>query len=303
MTVDEYSAALISMYAAIDSRKGGKNRIGFKSLNDLFSLGHGNETRHKQILSPLTSHIATKRTERVELNRQILHHGFGTDDTILRSRIDAKDHSTLKLYRGFSKFMLEDLSLNRYTQGLSRCKLKKLATKVSLEMIQRNQAYSNLVELLFPHHVRLSIHAHDNSGPKFGIRLFGSNVRPLEGLSFDEPEMRSVDLLHVPTPWHNCLAEVSPESSLIMTKAKIVQAALSSGKFCGGWMAGTKQGMGGYFRLWPRLIPSLRYAGLFSHAINDHVEDYDDEIYFEPAAMLSSIDVDLICMRTYFGCC
>jgi pyoverdine/dityrosine biosynthesis protein Dit1 len=35
----------------------------------------------------------------------------------------------------------------------------------------RNDAYSNLVSDLFPFHIRLSIHAHNNSGPKFAIRL------------------------------------------------------------------------------------------------------------------------------------
>lgn len=38
-------------------------------------------------------------------------------------------------------------------------------------MIKRNDAYSNLVELMFPFHLRFSIHAHNNAGPKFGISL------------------------------------------------------------------------------------------------------------------------------------
>lgn len=251
-TVDKYNAQLISMYKAISQRRGGKDRIGFKSLIDLFNLKHGMAAIQNLLyFPPLPSYISTKRTEEADLSRQILDQGFKTDEAILRSRIESKQHSALKLYRGFSRFMQEDLRLNRYTKGLSRSQLKKLSSKVSFEMIQRNEAYSNLIELLFPHHIRLSIHAHDNSGPKFGIRLFGPNVRPLESLSFEAAEMSSVDLLHVPTPWHNCLVEISGHSTLIMTKSNTVKTALSSGKFGGGWIQGIQQGVAGYFRLQP----------------------------------------------------
>lgn len=240
------------MYQAISQRRGGKDRIGFRSLIDLFNLKHGMGAITKTLYVPqLPSYIPTKRTAEAELSRQILHQGFKTDEAILRSRIVSKQHSALKLYRGFSRFMQEDLRVNGYTKGLSRSKLKKLSSKVSFEMIQRNEAYSNLIELLFPHHIRLSIHAHDNSGPKFGIRLFGPNVRPLETLSFDSAEMRPVDLLHVPTPWHNCLVEVCGHSNLIMTKSHTVRTALSSGQFGGGWIQGTHHGVAGYFRLQP----------------------------------------------------
>ena len=42
----------------------------------------------------------------------------------------------------------------------SRSQQRRLAARVAFDMILRNEAYSNLVELAFPHHVRLSIHAH-----------------------------------------------------------------------------------------------------------------------------------------------
>ena len=69
-------------------------------------------------------------------------------------------------------------------------------------MIKRNDAYSNLVELMFPFHLRFSIHAHCNSGPKFGISLLsktGDNqCRPINTIQ-DHKEPRNTDLLHIPT--------------------------------------------------------------------------------------------------------
>lgn len=284
------------MYSAISQRRGGKNRIGFKSLIHLFKLEHGISTVKNILHFPrLPSYISTKRTHEADLSRQILDQGFKTDEAILRSRIDSKQQSTLKLYRGFSRFMQEDLSINRYTQGLSRSQLKKLSSKIAFEMIQRNEAYSNLIELLFPHHIRLSIHAHDNSGPKFGIRLFGPNVRPLESISAESAEMRSVDLLHVPTPWHNCLVEIGGYSNLIMTKSNTVKAALSSGKFRGGWIPGAHADTAGYFRLLPIEFMKAKIKAPLKMIADSRRDEWDEELYLrsghtDHATMMTTTD-------------
>lgn len=126
-------------------------------------------------------YVETRRTARAELCRQLLMALCQADRDVLRSLIKESDGSSLALYRGFSRFMLEDLALHPSCVRSSQSQRKKLATKVAFEMImvshlvahplvrsivpvltqcyQRNQAYSNLVELLFPQHVRLSIHA------------------------------------------------------------------------------------------------------------------------------------------------
>ncbi|KAK0724095.1 Pyoverdine/dityrosine biosynthesis protein-domain-containing protein, partial [Lasiosphaeris hirsuta] len=230
-TVDQYSEQLIKMSSAISQNRRGKDLIGFKSLVDIFDLGGDKAAAvARQLQLPaLDSRIATRRTPAAELSRQMLVHSCGTDPAALRARIKAADRGALKLYRGFSRFMSEDLSQNRHTKHLSRCKLKQLASAVAFEMMQRNDAYSNLVELFFPNHVRLSIHAHDNAGPKFGIRMFGPGVRALDRLSLSAGEARSADLLHVPTPWHNCIAVVSGQSTTVMTKAKVAREALARG--------------------------------------------------------------------------
>ena len=148
-------------------------------------------------------------------------------------------------------------------------------TNQNLKKKQRNQAYSNLVEMVFPNHIRLSIHAyvllfsllqllprssrpwrtdialpmprHPNTGPKFGIVLFDRNkVRATAALSAQSVSLLqhtqpcSSDLLHIPTPWHNCVVEVSPPPSkkehepiFLVTKAMVVRMAIERGDFVG----------------------------------------------------------------------
>ena len=48
----------------------------------------------------------------------------------------ARDPALLALYRGFSKFMLEDLATNQYARHLSRSQLRKKASEVAKEMMQ-----------------------------------------------------------------------------------------------------------------------------------------------------------------------
>jgi pyoverdine/dityrosine biosynthesis protein Dit1 len=85
---------------------------------------------------------------------------------------------------GFSRFMLDDLQAHPDGRNKSKSQRKRLAESVALEMMRRNQAYSHLVELVMPRQVRLSIHAHNNAGPKFAVSLLPkSTFRPLSSVS------------------------------------------------------------------------------------------------------------------------
>ncbi|KAI2620438.1 Pyoverdine/dityrosine biosynthesis protein-domain-containing protein [Hypoxylon sp. NC1633] len=243
--VDSYGQKLIEMNHSIALQKGNPDRVGFKSLIDLFGLwtGSGEKpswlpelTRNLQsITPPIDHHVETKKTLEAELCRCILMAGCQSQRSVLRERIESQDAATLALYRGFSRFMLEDLELHPLTQSMTRSKQKKLSSNVAFEMIMRNQAYSNLVELLFPNHIRLSIHAHNNAGPKFGIQLFDpATVRAVESLSPSGSLMTSRDLLHIPTPWHNSVVEIRGSKMLYVTKAKIAREAVAAGDMTGG---------------------------------------------------------------------
>ncbi|KAH6612193.1 Pyoverdine/dityrosine biosynthesis protein-domain-containing protein [Chaetomium sp. MPI-SDFR-AT-0129] len=240
--VDAYGGKLKAMNHTIGLRRGNVGRIGFKSLVDLFQLATvgsqqgGLSTLAQQLNIPtIDHHVNTRVTEEAEMCRRILMAGCGPQKSAVRARIDSKDPAITALYRGFSRFMLEDLEHHPHTRGMSKSQQKKLSAKVAFEMILRNQAYSNLVEMLFPNHVRLSIHAHNNAGPKFGIQLFDpSKVRAVEGLSADGELMTSLDLLHIPTPWHNSVVQLNGSDLILVTKAKLARAALKAGRVTGG---------------------------------------------------------------------
>ncbi|KAK2048791.1 pyoverdine/dityrosine biosynthesis protein [Colletotrichum somersetense] len=238
--VDVYGEQLKEMNHAIGISRGNTGRVGFRSLVDLFELDKA-KSQHKlsalqaQLNIPdIEHHVETRLTAEAELCRQILMAGCQPQESAVRAKIKSQNAAILALYRGFSRFMLEDLELHPHTQQLTRSQRKKLSSKVAFEMIMRNQSYSNLVELLLPNHVRLSIHAHNNAGPKFGIQLFDpAVVRAVEGLSPDGTPMTSRDLLHIPTPWHNCVVEVEGSPHLLVTKASVPREAMSLGGVTG----------------------------------------------------------------------
>lgn len=158
--------------------------IEFRSLTDIF---FGSQPLTSLFdpswinITDVPSLVDTQTTTLASICRALMMRTCEANSANLRAKISGQDASTLALYRGFSRFMLEDLALHRSCQNLSQSQRKKLSARVAFEMIkvgyhttqsilspllpqdltpkQRNQAYSNLVELLFPQHIRLSIHA------------------------------------------------------------------------------------------------------------------------------------------------
>ncbi|CAR24728.1 Dit1p [Lachancea thermotolerans CBS 6340] len=246
--VDEYTDRLHGFYQNLAVP--GNDAIGFAGLKELFFTGETVLDFDEEMVSDieLPHYTGSKICENSELSRRILMKGFDTDDGSLRKQILIPGHPRLHLFRGFSKFMIDDLSHLAHFKNVSRKCFKKVVSKVAFEMIKRNDAYSNLVELLFPHHMRFSIHAHTNSGPKFGVKIISGNqcrtVKSLESL--DEPSFE--DLLHIPTPWHNCVIKLG--DAYYLTKSKVVFEAITSGLYEGQWKEGGEQkNLGGHFVL------------------------------------------------------
>ena len=211
--VNTYTRKLRELYERICKNK--YDSIGFCGLNELFFsdstaiLFNRDWVREVEI-----DHFTGSQIDEIsDISRQVLMRGCDTDDGRLRRHISIKGHPRLHLYRGFSKFMTEDLSLLPYFEQTSRKQFKKLVSKIAFNMIKRNDAYSNLVELMFPNHLRLSIHAHTNQGPKFGIKVISQDqcriIRSLE----NEEEPIFEDLLHIPTPWHNCIVKFQKQGT------------------------------------------------------------------------------------------
>ncbi|KAG8412933.1 hypothetical protein J3459_013626 [Metarhizium acridum] len=138
--VDQYGVELRAMNKTIAHRLGGKDRIGFRSLPELFDYDGLVSPSQLPLVKdhlPVKPHlIATKTTVKAELCRQILNVGFRPGNKEPIEGLIANDPALLALYRGFSKFMLEDLATNKYTSHLSRSQLRKKASEVAKEMIQ-----------------------------------------------------------------------------------------------------------------------------------------------------------------------
>ncbi|SCU83289.1 LAFA_0D02740g1_1 [Lachancea sp. 'fantastica'] len=244
--VDAYTAKLHELYNSLATP--GVDAIGFVGLKELF-LGDNTMTSFDESMVSeidLPHYTGSKICEVSELSRRILMKGFDTDDGRLRQQILIPGHPRLHLFRGFSKFMMDDLSHLSHFKNSSRKGFKKVVSKVAFEMIKRNDAYSNLVELLFPHHMRFSIHAHTNAGPKFGVKIISRHqcqiVKSLDAQ--EEPSFE--DLLHIPTPWHNCVIKL--HDVYYLAKSKVAIDAITSGHYEGQWQDGSgEKDVGGHF--------------------------------------------------------
>ncbi|KAL4886022.1 Pyoverdine/dityrosine biosynthesis protein-domain-containing protein [Aspergillus karnatakaensis] len=253
--VDEYGATLATQYQQrTPNTPKDQALIQFTGLEDLFF----SSPESTAAFTPSMLHtveipqpVQTVQTERAQLCRLLLENVGGIDRTHLRTLIDRKDPDTVALYQGQSRFMLEDLGSYLSSKNIGNKQKKKIASLVAAEMIARNHAYSNLVELLFPHHIRLSIHAHNNSGPKFGIRLFPrGSVRPVHDfqtlLDVDGEGNKPLYEFQIPTPWHNTLVKVQGSGVSYLTRSSIARDAIASGEFEGVWVEGSD---GGYFEI------------------------------------------------------
>ncbi|RPA80958.1 hypothetical protein BJ508DRAFT_192692, partial [Ascobolus immersus RN42] len=246
--VDTYGQLLAQMRTGITGPSD-QHLLQFLSLPDL--LQPSNFPTALLPKSEPQTLVSTTHTPEADLCRTILTSTCGTTPSTLRSELNDPTSPTLALYRGFSKFMLEDLSTHPSFTTLSKKQQKKTASKVAWEMVLRNQAYSNLVEALFPFAVRLSIHAHSNAGPKFGIRMLQGSVKVvrnlrsiLDGVEGGEEEAG----LHVPTPWHNVVCRVTGREGWVVCKRSVLLEGVKEGRIKMGWVEGhLEAGEGGYY--------------------------------------------------------
>jgi hypothetical protein len=228
--------------------------IRFRGLTEMFFSNSDTQATFDQEwnrLFKIDHPISSQRLPEVELARNIMMTGFQSSREHFRKLIADQHPPTLNLYRGQARFMQDDLSDPKFL-AMSNKQKKKLSFTVAAEMIARNQAYSNLLELLLPNFVRLSIHAHSNRGPKFGICLFPRNaVRAIDSI-VDRHALCPSYEFQVPTPWHNSIITVEGDDLIYLGKAEIVHKAIENGEFDGGWVEDENEG--GHFRLRPKLI-------------------------------------------------
>jgi pyoverdine/dityrosine biosynthesis protein Dit1 len=126
--------------------------------------------------------ITTERLDRIELytlddvygdlgydeKRRLMTDTYGQSLESLRAEIKA-DERSLALYRGITRFMLEDGMGPAFTGTKSA--LLRDSRKRAYGVIQRSRAWSALIDREIEHSVRLSIHPQACRTSKFGIRL------------------------------------------------------------------------------------------------------------------------------------
>ncbi|KAF2967246.1 hypothetical protein GQX73_g6311 [Xylaria multiplex] len=248
--VSEYESDIQDLYRSMFAFSTDRQAIRFCGINDLF-FSEPNSMQsfdNSWILDPELVHdpIQIKVSETAELSRKLVMASCGINRQHLRKLILAQDPATLKSYRGLSRFMLQDLEGSVFA-GQSTSRKKKTACIIAAEMMARNQAYSNLLELLFPNYIRLSVHAHNNRGPKFGIRLFPRHrVRVIDDIDCRHECVSMYDF-QTPTPWHSSIVKVKGDEIIYLMKASVARQAIASGRYTGGWVDDVDKG--GYYLL------------------------------------------------------
>ena len=147
------------LYRSMFNSPGDEDAICFRGVTDMFfpdSFSTSDFPREWTKKIDIPHPISTTRSEIAETARKLMMGACEIDRDHFRKLITDQHSSTLQLYRGQSRFMLDDLATPEFLSKSMKQK-KKVAFAVAAEMIARNQAYSNLVELLLPNFVRLSI--------------------------------------------------------------------------------------------------------------------------------------------------
>lgn len=136
-------------------------RLGLKHLRftDVFEFLDGE-------VSPTTAEEYSSRVGDLKqrLFALFLPPGYNFDKEI------ESDNNALSTYRGYMKFLSLDLATFYSKKGMSKSAARKHSSKVARGMIERGKAFSSLVATKSPLHVRLSIHASDNTG-KLSVAL------------------------------------------------------------------------------------------------------------------------------------
>jgi pyoverdine/dityrosine biosynthesis protein Dit1 len=170
-TINDYTAGLIDM---INTEK--------ISCIDIFQLGH-------------LYHRVDFDTQRALLVEE-----WARPLPVLREEVTSNEYQN-KLYRGITRFLMEDSCLS---DSMSKSALQRLSKARALAVMQRSEAWGNLIAHHHPRTVRLSIHPQPPNSAKLGIMLLNATDTWV-------------------TPWHAVFVD-SGNSNLLMKhrEAKLI---------------------------------------------------------------------------------
>ncbi|MFI9202245.1 L-tyrosine/L-tryptophan isonitrile synthase family protein [Streptomyces sp. NPDC053048] len=181
-------------------------------FNDLLGVSDEDVTGYVRALDRMITDIGAGHLEQFTLDevysraghedmRTMLSAGYAPTLEELREEVRAGG-APLAMYRGITRFMLEDLSGPHYTG--TRSALQRKCRDLAYRVIQRSRAWGGLLDQLFPAAVRLSIHPQPCGTDKIGILLA------------DTPDAWL-------TPWHS-VAVRTPDGFTLMKRAEAEQA-------------------------------------------------------------------------------
>lgn len=86
-----------------------------------------------------------------------------------------KEKEVTSMYLGITRFLHEDfLGLDEF-KNMSRAQIQKFAKSLSYRVIQRSNAWSHLLEQVYPDSLRLSIHPQYRVSSKIGIHMISTD--------------------------------------------------------------------------------------------------------------------------------
>lgn len=117
--------------------------------------------------------------------RTSLMEKYGKSIDVLKQLVK-EDEDIHRLYCGMTRFLFEDAMTPGQTK--SRASIQKESRSRAYQVIQRSNAWSEIIEDLFPDAIRLSIHPQSCGSKKMGIRLLEANnwMTPWHGVAVKE---------------------------------------------------------------------------------------------------------------------
>jgi len=113
--------------------------------------------------------IANYDTIREEL---MIHYG----ESIYKLKARCKSEESAKgMYSGMCRFLTEDFFEIEKFKGYSKTQVRTIASHNAYRVIQRSNAWTNLLKEKFPHSLRLSIHPQPRISNKIGVFLLDSD--------------------------------------------------------------------------------------------------------------------------------
>ncbi len=151
-------------------------------FNDLVQVSDANVNKYQTAIQEMIEKFGLQNLSTFNLDdyfegldfdamRQKLSEDFAEPLSELQERVKT-DISARFLFNGIHRFMTEDLSVIK--KHLSKNAVRKIAKKMTYEVIQRSNAWGRLLEGQFPLALRLSIHPQVERSSKMAVQLLPS---------------------------------------------------------------------------------------------------------------------------------